>query len=297
MINGIDVSHHNDINWASIRSLNLSQNLYFTFAKASEGTGNPDAKFDANRRGGASAGLLTGAYHFFLPTEDPVAQAVVLVGRVGALAPGELPPVVDIEWTKIVNKQGQVKRAELWSLVPRAKRIDVIRQFLDAVEQRLGVKPIIYTAVSFWKDFITKNNPPAAYAPFANHPLWIVNIKGSLTIPDPWGKATFVQNGFGELAPKGASAFEKLDHDFFNGSLFELLMLAAKGQVFARGKTPVSPVVRDFQQALKVKGFYSDILDGDFGKNSEKAVKDFQQSLSLPVTGSIDEVTWKMLLT
>ncbi len=296
MINGIDVSHHNDTKWKSIGSLNLSQNLYFAFSKASEGLTNPDNKFAANRQGSATAGLLSGAYHFFLPTEDAVAQAVALVGQIGALAPGDLPPVVDIEWTKIVNKNGVVKRKELWNLVPRAERIVVIRQFLDAVEQRLGVKPIIYTAVSFWQDFITKGNPAAAFAPFVNHPLWIVNIKGNLTIPAPWGKATFVQNHFGELAPKNASAFEKLDHDFFNGTLFELLTLVSKGQVFEKGKFPVSPIIRDFQQALKVKGFYSDILDGDFGKNTEKATKDFQQSINLPVTGSIDEMTWKMLL-
>jgi hypothetical protein len=105
-----------------------------------------------------------------------------------------------------------------------------------------------------------------------------------------------VQNHFGELAPKNASAFEKLDHDFFNGTLFELLTFATKGQVFAKSKFPISPIIRDFQQILKAKGFYGDILDGDFGKKTEQATKDFQQSLSMPVTGIIDEMTWSMLL-
>lgn len=294
MINGIDVSHHNDISWPAILNLNLSQNLYFVFIKASEGLNNPDAKFAANRAGSATAGLLSGAYHFFLPTTDPAAQAQALVSQIGALAPGDLPPVVDIEWTKIMRGR-QVVRKELWNLVPAAQRVVIIGEFLDAVEQRLGVKPIIYTAVSFWQDFIVHGNTPATLARFVQHPLWIVNIRGNLTVPAPWGKATFVQNGFGELAPKNATDFEKLDHDFFNGSLFGLLSLATKGKVFAK-KAPVSPFVRDFQQALKAKGFYRDILDGDFGKNTEQAVKAFQKSIHLPVSGVIDEVTWKMLV-
>jgi len=296
MINGIDVSHHNTINWGNIRSLNRTQNLYFCFSKASEGLNNPDEKFANNRKGSASAGLLPGAYHFFLPTQDAIAQAGVLSNQVGTLAPGELPPVVDIEWTKIVGKNGQVKRQELWSEVPKAERINVILRFLGEVEQRLGVKPIIYTAVSFWEEFITSVNPPAAFAQFVNYPLWIVNLQGNLTVPAPWGKATFVQNGFGELAPKNATAFQKLDHDFFKGTLFELLTLSTKGLVFAKGESPLSAIVRDFQQVLKAKGFYSDILDGDFGKNTEQAVKDFQQSSGLPVTGIIDEMTRNLLL-
>ncbi len=295
MINGIDVSHHNDIKWNSILSLNLSQNLYFVFIKASEGVSNPDAKFAANRAGSATAGLLSGAYHFFLPTTDPAAQANALATQIGALAPGDLPPVVDIEWTKIVNQKKQVVRKELWSMIPAAQRPVVIGEFLDAVEQRLGVKPIIYTAVSFWQDFIVKGNTAAALARFTQNPLWIVNIKGHLTVPTPFAKATLVQNGFGELAPKNATPFEKLDHDFFNGSLFELLRLTTKGKVFAKN-APVSAFARDFQQALKMRGFYKEKLDGDFGKKTEQAVKDFQKSLALPVTGVVDEVTWKMLL-
>jgi GH25 family lysozyme M1 (1,4-beta-N-acetylmuramidase) len=290
MINGIDVSHHNDIKWNNIQKLSLTQNVYFAFLKASEGLSNPDAKFAANRTGSAGAGLLSGGYHFFIPTADAAQQADILSSRIGSLLPGELPPVVDIEWTLIKGK-----RPELWENLTAAKRIEVIKTFLDEVEKRLGVKPIIYTAVSFWNDFIiTKPNTPASYAFFIDYPLWIVNLKGAMTAPKPFSVATFVQNSFGELAPKNATAFEKLDHDFFNGGLSGLLSLMTKGKVFAKG-SPVSAVVRDFQQLLKNRGLYSDLLDGDFGGNTETAVKAFQKSVGLKVTGQIDENTWKLL--
>lgn len=298
MINGIDVSHHNDIDWSAIGQLTLSQNLYFAFCKASEGTTHGDVEFANNRVGSRSAGLVSGAYHFFLPTSDPVAQADLFIEQVSTLAPGELPPVVDIEWT-LIPKGKKGGRPELWNDLNGKERIAVTKTFLDAVEARLGRKPIIYTAHAFWKEFFVDANTAADLAFFAQYPLWVVNLKGSLLIPSPFARATFIQNHFGERTPKNASAFEKLDHDFFNGSLFGLLSLITSGRSFDRNKknTPISAIVRDFQQALKAGGFYSSTLDGDFGKNTEKAVRDFHLSVGLTDTGVIDESTWKLLLT
>ncbi len=295
MINGIDVSHHNNMDWTYIQSLNLTQNLYFAFLKVSEGVGAIDAEFPGNRLGSGAAGLFGGGYHFFIPTIDAVQQADVFCDCIGQIKPGELPPVVGIEWNKIVNKAGVVTRTEHWKEIGAAQRITVTKAFLDRVESRLGVKPIIYTAVSFWNEFIVNPNHAADYAFFVDYPLWLVNLQGGTAPPVPWGITTLVQNHFGEKAPKGASAFEKLDHDFFNGGLRGLLAFAARGKVFAK-KHPVSAIVRDFQQALKSLGFYAKPLDGDFGKNTEKAVTDFQNHVGLPSTGQIDEITWKMLI-
>lgn len=292
MINGIDVSHHNDIVWADIQTLNLTESLYFVFAKASEGVDFVDKKFADNRSGSASAGLLCGAYHFLIPTGDALEQAKTFTHQIGKLTAGELPPVVDVEWA-VRGKKGSEK--ELWNEISAPDRIKVVKIFLREVEKRLGIKPIIYTAVSFWDEFITKGNQPSDYAFFIDYPLWIVNLTGALTVPKPWATASFGQNGFGELAPKNAAAFQKLDHDFFNGKLRGLLAFSAKGKVFAK-KSPVSSIVRDFQQALKILGFYGKSLDGAFGKSTEQAVKAFQKSVRIAETGRIDEITWKLLL-
>jgi lysozyme len=291
MINGIDVSHHNKIVWPEIQNLCLTENIYFVFAKASEGTSFVDAEFANNRTGSTRAGFLFGGYHFLLPTKDPLEQAATFAAQIGTLAAGELPPVVDVEWA-VRGKKGTQK--ELWNEVSAPERIKVIETFLSRTEVLLGVKPIIYTAVSFWNEFIIKNNHPSDITFFSDCPLWIVNLKGALTVPKPWSVATIVQNEFGELAPKNATPFQKLDHDFFNGSLRSLLSLSKKGKVFLK-KSPISATIRDFQQKLKNLGFYSKTLDGDFGKNTEVAVKEFQQSLGITVTGQIDEVTWKLL--
>jgi lysozyme len=293
MINGIDVSHHNNkIVWTDIQKLSLTESLYFVFAKASEGLDFVDKEFANNRSGSTNAGFLFGAYHFLIPTKDPVAQAKTFANQIGTLAAGELPPVVDVEWAKR-GKKGSEK--ELWKEISAAERIGVVKTFLHETENRLGVKPIIYTAVSFWDEFIVKHNQPSDYAFFTDHPLWIVNLKGALTVPKPWANATFVQNAFGENAPKNAPAFQKFDHDFFNGKLRGLLAFSKKGKIFAK-KSPVSSIVRDFQQVLKNLGFYSKSLDGDFGKNTEQAVKDFQKSIGITETGQIDELTWKLLV-
>jgi lysozyme len=295
MINGIDISHHNQFNWDLIRSLTLLKNLYFAFAKASEGTNNPDNEYAVHRRGSASAGLLHSPYHFFLPTEDPALQIQLFKRQVGSLKAGDLPPVIDIEWTKI-ERGGRIRRPELWDQVPRAQRIDVTLSVLNEVVRQLGVNPMIYTHPVFWRDYITANNPPAAYAQFAEYPLWLVDLQGRAQVPHPWTRADFIQNHFGETAPPGAFLFDRLDHDFYNANLRKLLSLAIRGLAFDKDNTPVSSIVRDFQKSLRDKSFYHDNLDGDFGVNTEQATKAFQQSVGLPVTGVIDEATWQQLL-
>ncbi len=56
-----------------------------------------------------------------------------------------------------------------------------------------------------------------------------------------------------------------------------------------------SPWVSDAQRALKERGFYQKAIDGDFGSGTENAVRAFQLSLHLPVTGQIDEATARAL--
>jgi lysozyme len=106
MLNGIDVSHYDEFNWNDeMKPLVLSKRLYFAYAKASEGANSTDDSYDSHRMGSANTGLLHGAFHFFLPTQDTRDQVQAFSQKVGALRVGELPPVVDIEWTKIENQK------------------------------------------------------------------------------------------------------------------------------------------------------------------------------------------------
>jgi peptidoglycan hydrolase-like protein with peptidoglycan-binding domain len=49
--------------------------------------------------------------------------------------------------------------------------------------------------------------------------------------------------------------------------------------------------IRGVQTALKAKGFYSGPIDGIDGRNTTAAIRKFQQSQGLPVTGLPDDAT------
>jgi peptidoglycan hydrolase-like protein with peptidoglycan-binding domain len=51
--------------------------------------------------------------------------------------------------------------------------------------------------------------------------------------------------------------------------------------------------VRKLQGALKASGDYSGQIDGDFGPNTEAAVKSFQNRVGLVVDGVVGERTWQ----
>src|ERR1700737_3115624 len=106
---GIDVSHHNGvIDWPRAATLGVT----FAFAKATEGcdrshSSYTDRTFATNWQAMRDAGVIRGAYHFIgLPldttprsqwTGDLHRQIDHFLETVGPLAPGDLPPVLDLE--------------------------------------------------------------------------------------------------------------------------------------------------------------------------------------------------------
>ena len=53
--------------------------------------------------------------------------------------------------------------------------------------------------------------------------------------------------------------------------------------------------VEKLQQALKIKGYYKDVVDGKYGNNTVKAVKAYQKAMKLSQTGKADYDTIKKL--
>ena len=53
--------------------------------------------------------------------------------------------------------------------------------------------------------------------------------------------------------------------------------------------------VQQAQRALRRTPNTSVVVDGQFGPQTEAATKEFQQQAGLPVTGIVDEATWKAL--
>lgn len=207
-MNGIDVSHvQGTIDWPTVAGAGVG----FAFAKATEGTTFTDSKFAANWFGMKAAGIARGAYHFFHPAMDAAAQAAhflaVLASANGGsaqLAPGDLPPVIDLEWVKDAMP------------APTEYAADV-QAFLDAVEAGTGRAPMIYTDASFWNEF-------AASDAFGRYPLWVAEYGAHAPkLPAGWDQYTIWQNSSNG---KAAGIATPVDLDVFNGSPEEMQQLA-----------------------------------------------------------------------
>lgn len=51
------------------------------------------------------------------------------------------------------------------------------------------------------------------------------------------------------------------------------------------------------ESTLKTLGLFNRMPDGIFDRTSAEAIKNFQKKMSLPMTGTIDKLTWLLLLT
>jgi lysozyme len=152
-IHGIDVSYYQGkIDWKKVKQMEEDDvSIRFAFIKATEGMFNVDPYFQRNWREAPKAGITCGAYHYFKPKKSGEWQAKFFLQTVNFEA-GDLPPVVDIE--------------ELKGVAASKMRIE-LQVFLTYVERKMKVKPIIYTGLSFYKDYLQ------GY--FDEYPLWIAH--------------------------------------------------------------------------------------------------------------------------
>jgi len=152
-VHGIDVSYYQGkINWQKVRDMEEDEvRVRFAFIKATEGLLSVDPYFQRNWREAPKVGILCGAYHFFRPKKDGKAQAKFFL-QVVHIERGDLPPVVDVETLDGVSPAKM--RAEL-------------SDFLYYVETKTKVRPIIYTGLKFYEDYLSDD--------FNEFPLWIAH--------------------------------------------------------------------------------------------------------------------------
>ena len=149
---GVDVSRYQrKVDWEKVKANDVS----FAFLKATEGAKLKDSYFERNWESTGEAGIIRGAYHFYLPHVKPDVQAKNFISTV-ALGPGDLPPVLDVE---------------VRGKMPLNHFRGDLKEWLVKVERAYGSKPIIYTGYSFYKDYLE------GY--FDEYPLWIAhyNVK------------------------------------------------------------------------------------------------------------------------
>lgn len=161
---GIDVSkYQGKIDWEKVKEMRSGKHrIHFVFAKATEGLELQDKYYNRNRSHCQKFQIPFGAYHFFLPTKDPVKQADFFVGHFSPKT-GDLPPVVDIETSGGLTKK---------------QICESLRQHLQRIEQKTGVVPIIYTYHSFYKDYLNQG--------FEKYPFWLAHYGPGTPHDQPW---------------------------------------------------------------------------------------------------------------
>ncbi len=196
---GIDVSRYQgDIDWDAVAASGVT----FAFIQISRSLTDIDAKYEYNWRRAKEVGILRGAYQRFRPAMDAIAQAELFVEKLGPYEAGDLPPVLDVE-----------DHDEL----PAGEIAARVRTWLDHVEPRYGLRPIIYTNFYFWRDMIQS-------ADFTTHPLWIANYSATCPlVPAPWTRWMFHQYSSKAIVP-GITA-NTTDVNKFNGTREQLVSL------------------------------------------------------------------------
>ena len=215
-VEGIDVSDgQGAIDWNAVKAAGVD----FALVKATQGTYDTQSTFAANWAGARAAGVIRGAYHFFDPTEDGAAQAQHFLAVVGAVGAGDLPAMLDIECP--------TGRADTTCLgtgtSDAASAADIAARmwdFIDAVEQATGKKPLVYTYGSYFASNGVDTTGLDAY------PLCIADpVAGScFDVPPPWSSALLWQYSFTGDVPGISDA---VDRDRFLGTLSDLQELAA----------------------------------------------------------------------
>ena len=207
-VKGVDVSvYQGSVDWAKAKAAGID----FAIARVSDGTGNPDTEFPSNWPNMKTAGVVRAVYQFYRPSEDPIAQADLMLGMVskaGGFQAGDMPAVMDIEVTDGLSP-AQIQAS--------------MQKWLTYVETKTGRKPIIYTAA-----FMSSNVGTG----FTAYPLWVANYGPSCpTMPSSWTQWAMWQ--YSDAANvNGISG--GVDGDEFNGSLADLM-------AFADGPKPPTP--------------------------------------------------------
>ncbi len=188
---GLDVSQYQgEINWKDIDSVEHKFPLHFVFIRATAGKDKVDSQFKANWSATSSHHLIRGAYHYYRPNENSIAQADFFINTV-TLQKGDLPPILDIEQ---LPKNQSITKLKIG-----------LQRWLDRVEGHYKIKPIIYTGERYYEDFLKKE--------FSGYSFWIANYNFfEENIKDDWL--------FWQFTEKAAvdGIYENVDLNIFNGT-------------------------------------------------------------------------------
>ncbi|MEF2074208.1 glycoside hydrolase family 25 protein [Consotaella aegiceratis] len=160
-VHGIDVAkYQGPIDWSAAKRAGVT----FAYLKATEGGDRVDDRFAENWAGAKKAGIARGAYHFFYLCRPGIEQARWFIRNVPK-DEDALPPVLDVEWTP--DSPTCTRRP------PRDELVKEMSDFLDALEDYYGVKPIIYVPIDVHRERLVGAFPRHEFwlRAVADHPL------------------------------------------------------------------------------------------------------------------------------
>lgn len=181
ILTGVDVSGwQNEVDWQRLKDSGVD----YAYLKSTEGRTFVDPTYEVNRQNARKAGVITGAYHFFRPATPVLDQVDNFMKVVGRVESDDLPPALDLE------------DPSLWRGYSHAEKLEMVLKWLQEVEKRTGVRPIIYASPSFvesvlgsapelasyklWLAHYTSADAPSLPQPFSDWLMWQYSEKGRL---------------------------------------------------------------------------------------------------------------------
>lgn len=168
-IRGVDVSHfQGDVNWDDVKA----SGMHFGITKATQGLDFVDPKFSENWVNIGKSGLYRGTYHFYVAEDDPIKQAEHFVNTVKSIDGHHLPPALDLEGENIGGKTIEQYHKDVLA-------------WLNHVESKLNVKPMIYTNNPFGNKYLDNEK-------FSEYVLWVAEYGiNEAKIPISWQKSSW----------------------------------------------------------------------------------------------------------
>lgn len=157
---GIDVSHHQgEIDWDGLfKKGGFDTIIDFVYCKATEGADHVDTQYERNRRELNDRGVLNGAYHYFQTKNPPRPQAEHFMKH-WKKRDIDLPPVLDVE-DEGLSDPDLIAKMKIW---------------LEEVESKSGMRPVIYTSLNFYETKFRNKFPGYKFwlAAYSRQPLYM----------------------------------------------------------------------------------------------------------------------------
>jgi Glycosyl hydrolases family 25 len=237
-------------------------------AKATHGESGVDSMFARNRSEIRDAGFSFGAYHWFLPSHDPLKQAQHFVSTVGELTDKDIGLAIDVE-----DASGRTG----------AQILDALLTHVREVIRLTGRRPLIYTADWFWAQHIGLDSPELAACPLwvAQYPSTqpdrrpfrqaVAELKGSPRIPLPWARRGILETAWQFDGDGGLRLENGVDVDVnrMRGSVSRLVESTRVDGLWTEG---FCSDPERMQRALVTLGYDVGGIDGKVGAKTQAAI-------------------------